>query len=244
MAFSSSSPQPLLTFVLLGLTAVTGVIDAASYIGLGHVFTANMTGNVALLGFAIASAQGLSVARSGTALGAFLVGAVLGGRMATGMSAGPRYRWTGVAFGTEAALFLAGMAVAIGHGSDVSGEPLRVYVIIVLTGLAMGIRNATVRKLGVPDLTTTVLTLTLAALAADSTLAGGTNAGSSRRIAAVVATIAGAAMGTWLLRGSLALPLAVCGAISGVCALAAYFGVAGRGETALPQGSTEAGQTA
>jgi uncharacterized membrane protein YoaK (UPF0700 family) len=240
MASSSSSPQPLLVFVLLGLTAVTGVIDATSYLGLGHVFTANMTGNVALLGFAIASAQGLSVARSGTALGAFLVGAVLGGRMAAGMSTGPRNRWTGVAFGTEAALLLAGMAVAIGHGSGVSGEPVRLYMIIVLTGLAMGIRNATVRRLGVPDLTTTVLTLTLAALAADSTLAGGTNAGSSRRIAAVAATIAGAAMGTWLLRDSLVLPLAICGAVSGVCAVAAYFGVAGRGETAAPEGPSEA----
>jgi uncharacterized membrane protein YoaK (UPF0700 family) len=239
MASSSSSPEPLLTFVLLGLTAVTGVIDATSYLGLGHVFTANMTGNVALLGFAIASAQGLSVARSGTALGAFLVGAVLGGRMAAGMSAGPRYRWTGLAFGTEAALLLAGMGVAIGHGSGVSGEPVRLYLIIVLTGLAMGIRNATVRRLGVPDLTTTVLTLTLAALAADSSLAGGTNAGSTRRIAAVAATIAGAAMGTWLLRDSLALPLAICGAISGVCAVAAYFGLAGGRETAPPEGPSE-----
>ncbi|HWW94978.1 MAG TPA: YoaK family protein [Vicinamibacteria bacterium] len=242
MTSTSSSPPPVLTFVLLGLTAVTGVIDATSYLGLGHVFTANMTGNVALLGFAIASAQGLSIARSGTALGAFLVGAVFGGRMATGMSAGPRFRWTGVAFGTEAALLFAGMAVAIGHGNSVSGEPVRLYVLIVLTGLAMGIRNATVRKLGVPDLTTTVLTLTLAALAADSTLAGGSNAGSWRRIASVAATIGGAAMGTWLLRGSLTLPLATCGAISGVCALAAYFGLAGRGETAPPTGAREADQ--
>lgn len=239
MASSPSSPQPLLTLVLLGLTVVTGVIDATSYLGLGHVFTANMTGNVALLGFALASAQGLSIARSGTALVAFLVGAVLGGRMVTGMSAGPRQRWTGVAFGAEAALLFAGMAVAIGHGSNFSGEPVRLYVIIVLTGLAMGIRNATVRKLGVPDLTTTVLTLTLAALAADSALAGGSNAGSSRRIASVAATIGGAAMGTWLLRDSLTLPLAICGAISGVCALAAYFGVADR-KTALPDGPTEA----
>jgi uncharacterized membrane protein YoaK (UPF0700 family) len=243
MTSTASSPQPLLTFVLLGLTAVTGVIDATSYLGLGHVFTANMTGNVALLGFAIASAQGLSVVRSGAALGAFLVGAVFGGRMATAMSGGPRYRWTGVAFGTEAALLFAGMAVAIGHGSSVSGEPVRLYLIIVLTGLAMGIRNATVRKLGVPDLTTTVLTLTLAALAADSTLAGGSNTGSSRRIASVAATIGGAALGTWLLRDSLMLPLAICGAISGVCAFAAYFGVAGRGETPLPEGPTEAEQT-
>jgi hypothetical protein len=32
--------------MLLTLTVVTGVVDAASYLSLGHVFVANMTGNV------------------------------------------------------------------------------------------------------------------------------------------------------------------------------------------------------
>ena len=48
------------------------------------------------------------------------------------------------------------------------------YALIVLLGLAIGPQNATARCLGVPDLTTTVLTLTLTGLAADSTLAAGT----------------------------------------------------------------------
>ena len=72
--------------VLLGLTAVTGLVDAVSYLALGHVFTANMTGNVVFLGFAVAGAPGLSVARSGTAVAAFFMGAVIGGRMAWEMS--------------------------------------------------------------------------------------------------------------------------------------------------------------
>jgi uncharacterized membrane protein YoaK (UPF0700 family) len=66
--------EGILPFVLLGLTATTGIVDAVSFLALGHVFTANMTGNVVFLGFAVAGAQGLSVARSGAALAAFLGG--------------------------------------------------------------------------------------------------------------------------------------------------------------------------
>ncbi len=217
MTASSPSPEPILAPLLLGLTVVTGLVDAVSYLALGHVFTANMTGNVVFLGFAAAGGNGLSAPRSGTAVVAFLLGAVIGGRMATGLSGGPRHRWTGVAFGAEAALLFAAMALAI--------EPTRVYAVIALTGLAMGIRNATARRLAVPDLTTTVLTLTMTGLAADSGLAGGSNRGWARRAASVVTMVAGAAAGGWLLKYSLALPLALCGTVSGVCAVAAYYGM-------------------
>ena len=212
--------------VLLGLTAVTGLVDAVSYLALGHVFTANMTGNVVFLGFAVVGAQGLSVARSATAVAAFFTGAVIGGRMATRMDSRRRDRWTGAAFGAEAALFLAAAAVVVGFGSGLSSEPRRLYVVIVLTGLAMGIRNATVRKLAVRDLTTTVLTLTLTGLAADSSLAGGSNPGWVRRAASVGAMSAGAAAGAWLLGYSLALVLALCAVVSAGCATAAFVGVA------------------
>ena len=212
--------------VLLGLTAVTGLVDAVSYLALGHVFTANMTGNVVFLGFAVVGAQGLSVARSATAVAAFFAGAVIGGRMATRMDSHRRDRWTGAAFGAEAALFLAAAAVVVGFGSGLSSEPTRLYIVIVLTGLAMGIRNATVRKLAVRDLTTTVLTLTLTGLAADSSLAGGSNPGWVRRAASVGAMSAGAAAGAWLLGYSLALVLALCAVVSAGCATAAFVGVA------------------
>src|SRR5207247_4388757 len=68
---------------LLGLTAVTGVVDAASFLGLGHIFTANMTGNIVFLGFAFGGGTGVSVARSLTALSAFACGGVCGGRTDT-----------------------------------------------------------------------------------------------------------------------------------------------------------------
>jgi len=67
-AMNALASDCLLPVLLLALTAVTGFVDAVSYLALGHVFTANMTGNVVFLGFAMAAAPGLSMARSGAAL--------------------------------------------------------------------------------------------------------------------------------------------------------------------------------
>jgi uncharacterized membrane protein YoaK (UPF0700 family) len=200
--------------VLLTLTLVTGVVDAVSFLGLGHIFTANMTGNVVFLGFAAAGAAGLSVARSGAALAAFAAGAILAGRMHA-------ERRASIAFAVEAALLGASAAIAAGSGDDLTRRGTVLYAVIILTGLAMGIRNATVRKLGVADLTTTVLTLGIAGLAADSTLAGGANPGWTRRSASVVTMFVGAALGAWLLRTSAAGALGIAATISAACALAA-----------------------
>ena len=214
----------VLPAVLLALTAVTGLVDAVSYIALGRVFTANMTGNVVFLGFAIAAVPGLSLGRSGAALGAFAAGALASGLLTARMGGGPRHRWASISFAIEAALLLAAAMMA-GAASDLSNDPARVYGLIALTGLAMGVRNGAVRKLGERDLTTTVLTMTITGLAADSSLARGSNPGWTRRAASVVLMFAGAAAGAWLLRKSVALPIAVAGVISGLCALGA--GLAG-----------------
>ena len=85
---------------------------------------------------------------------------------------------------------------------------------IALLALAMGVRNATVRRIGAADLTTTVLTMTLTGLAAESPLAGGKGEGSARRILAVVAMLTGAVAGALLLKTSLALPLAAAAGLA------------------------------
>jgi uncharacterized membrane protein YoaK (UPF0700 family) len=69
----SSERERALLPVLLGLTVVTGLVDAASVLGLGRVFTANMKGNIVFLGFAAAGAPGHSFARSSAAVGAWLL---------------------------------------------------------------------------------------------------------------------------------------------------------------------------
>jgi uncharacterized membrane protein YoaK (UPF0700 family) len=218
----SSASERALVPALLILTVSTGIVDAVSYLGLGHIFAANMTGNVVIMGFALAGAAGLSIARSTVALVAYLSGALLGGRFAKAMSSGPRHRSASSAFAAEAGLLLAAAAVAMGGLAVQPPHAARLYTVIVLMSLAMGIRNATVRSLGVPDLTTTVLTMTITGLAADSTLAGGTNPRWPRRVASIVAMIAGAALGVLLLRWSLAVPLVVCAFVAGACAVTAH----------------------
>src|SRR2546430_8631728 len=106
MTASSPSPEPILAPLLLGLTVVTGLVDAVSYLALGHVFTANMTGNVVFLGFAAAGGNGLSAPRSGTAVVAFLLGAVIGGGNGAGPRGGPPPpRGGGALWGEAGALF-------------------------------------------------------------------------------------------------------------------------------------------
>lgn len=227
---ASSPPDRVLLFALLGLTGVTGLVDAVSYLALGHVFTANMTGNVVFLGFALAGAPGLSVPRCSSALGGFFVGGLLGGGLATRMTSSPRNRWAATAFAAEAGLLLAAVAASRGYPVAYPDDSPQRYAVIILTAVAMGLRNATVRGLGVPDLTTTVLTLTITGLAADSALAGGSNPRWPRRIASVLTMAAGAAGGVLLLRLSLALPLAVCAVVASGCAIS--VGHWGRGNPA------------
>ena len=131
---------------------------------------------------------------------------------------------TGLVDTVSEALLLVGVAIA-SIGFDIgSAPPSRLYTVIVLTALAMGLRNATVRRLAVPDLTTTVLTQTLTDVAADSSVAGGDNPRTGRRVASVALIFAGAAVGTLLLRRGLALPLIV-GAVGVLVATVAYADV-------------------
>ncbi|MFF7188919.1 YoaK family protein [Streptomyces sp. NPDC008222] len=184
--------EPLLP-ALMTVTAVSGLIDAISYLGLGHVFTANMTGNVVIIGFAAAGVPGFSVVGSLVSLAAFLLGALVAGRLETVMRRRTAPHWLRLILILETALLATATAVAFAasHAAD---------VLIALIALAMGLRNGTVRKLAVPDVTTTVLTLTLTGLASDSTLAGGTNPRAGRRLASVSGMLAGAFAGALLVR--------------------------------------------
>ncbi|MEV6112604.1 YoaK family protein [Streptomyces sp. NPDC052109] len=196
-------------------TAVSGLIDAISYLGLGHVFTANMTGNVVIIGFAAGGAPGFSVLGSLVSLAAFLVGAALAGRLESAMRHHPSPRRLRVTLVLE--IVLLATATAVAFGSDHA-----FYVLIALIALAMGLRNGTVRKLSVPDVTTTVLTLTLTGLASDSALAGGTNPRAARRLASVLAMLAGALGGALLVRHTgLGWPLlaGTCGAVAAALAV-------------------------
>src|SRR4029077_366323 len=98
---SSPTTDKVLPYALLGMTAVTGLVDAVSFLSLGRVFTANMTGNVVILAFATARVPGLSIVRSLTALSAFLVGAILGGRVMARARADSQIQFAAQAFALE-----------------------------------------------------------------------------------------------------------------------------------------------
>jgi hypothetical protein len=129
------------------------------------------------------------------------------------------HRWADRAFLLEALLLGVAAVTAAGSSGAVS-NPLQLYAIIAITGVAMGLRNAIVRKLAVPDMTTTVLTLTITGLAADSGLAGGENPRWQRRGGAILAMTFGAFAGARMLAHSISLPLAVAFGITAVCAAA------------------------
>jgi len=115
-AGSRHGPLPPL---LLVLTVVTGVVDAASILRLGRVFVANMTGNVVFTGFALARAPGFSLSASLAALAGFLVGALGGGSLTSrpGKDRGLLLRAGAAAAGAVGGALLvlhAGTAAALG----------------------------------------------------------------------------------------------------------------------------------
>src|ERR1700721_2431470 len=104
---SNPTTEKVIPYALLGMTAVTGLVDAVSYPSLGRVFTANMTGNIVLLAFATVHVPGLSIARSLTALLAFLAGAILRGRGMARAGADSQTPFAAQAFLLEVAFLFA-----------------------------------------------------------------------------------------------------------------------------------------
>lgn len=223
MTIAKPSAPPL-HWLLLLLSVTTGLVDAISVLGLGKVFTANMTGNVVFLGFAAVGTPGFRLAPYLVAIIAFLGGALVAGRTGKAHAGRPLRRWLMVSALVEAVLLWIAALVAIDFDIASQTPNTSLFAIIILTGVAMGFRNATIRQLKVPDLTTTVLTLTLTGIAADSSLAGGTNPNWFRRVAAVAAIFLGAAIGALLvMQTGLTVPLVLAGILvligTAACAL-------------------------
>ena len=98
--------------MLVAMTLVTGLVDAFSYLVLGHVFVANMTGNVVFLGFALAGAPGFSIGASAAALASFSVGALAGGRVASAYGTRPQGQLLNTSNAIQAALLAVSVALA------------------------------------------------------------------------------------------------------------------------------------
>jgi uncharacterized membrane protein YoaK (UPF0700 family) len=185
-----------LASLMLALTFVAGVVDAASYLKLGHVFVANMTGNVVFLGFALAGAGGLSVATSLVAIASFLLGA-LGGGWLGARKAEHRGRLLRASSAAQAGFILIALLGAVSV-SEPLDSAVR-YALVVPLALAMGVHNAAAQRLAIPELTTTVLTKTLTGIASEAGLVGGPGSQFGRRSVSVAAMLLGALAGALLV---------------------------------------------
>lgn len=187
-------PHGPLPPLLLVLTVVTGLVDAFSYLALGHVLVANMTGNVVFSGFALAGASGFVWWALLLAVAAFVVGAWTGGQLRRRLGAHRGRHLFGTAV-LELAVVAAAWVVCVAQALPYRDGTLA--ALIVLLGVGMGLQNATARAFAVPDLTTTVLTLTITGLAADATSGDGSRLG--RRLVPIAAMFLGALTGAALV---------------------------------------------
>ena len=239
VAHPKHGPLPAM---LIALTVSTGMVDAVSILALGRVFVANMTGNVAFAAFALVGAPGFSLSASLFALAGFLIGAYAGGVL---MARAGTDRATLLRAGAVAELLLAGASLVIAalsgdpgasHGilslDEVIFRPAVTSAVAALLAVTMGIQSAVARKLAVPDLTTTVLTMTLTGLGAEirAVIRGiqapgpahrGARAALGRRLMAVATIAAGGAVGAVLV-------LQVS-PLSGLCLVTALLAVAATG---------------
>jgi uncharacterized membrane protein YoaK (UPF0700 family) len=219
--------------LLLLLTVVAGAVDAVSFLSLGHVFVVNMTGNIVFLGFAAAGVTEISLTATLIALGAFLCGSVAGGRLAL--------RYTEVRLLTVATVVKIGLIAAALIVVIVSHAPLDAPhrgVVIALLAFAMGVQNASARRIGFADLTTTVLTMTLTAIAADSTLAGGTNPRWNWRALSIGSMLVGAfGGGLCVLHAGIAVALVLVLVLLVVTGLLGRFAFRAPTEAAVASGS-------
>lgn len=210
MAIASPVSDKLTTVALLLLTFATGLIDAVSVLVLGHVFVANMTGNVIFLGFWFAPHSGVDMTAAVVAFAGFVAGAVLGGRFARHLDYETRL-WLTAALGTEV-LALLTMSILAGAGVLDYHDNTK---LVLIAGLALvfGSQNAAARQFGVQELSTTVLTSTIVALGVESRLAGGTGEREKLRYTVILTMFGGAMVGATMTRFVVAPVIALAGLV-------------------------------
>jgi uncharacterized membrane protein YoaK (UPF0700 family) len=206
---------------LLLLTFATGLVDAVSVLVLGHVFVANMTGNVIFLGFWFVPHSGVDMTAAVVAFASFVAGTVLGGRLARDLHDHVR-RWLTVALCVEVVVLVA-LWILAGTGVLDYRDNTKLFLIAGLA-ITFGSQNATARQFGIQELSTTVLTSTIVGIGFDSRLAGGTGHREKLRYSVVVTMCAGAVVGATMTRFTVAPVIGLAAAIVAVAAAIFRFG--------------------
>jgi uncharacterized membrane protein YoaK (UPF0700 family) len=206
---------------LLLLTFATGIVDAISVLVLGHVFVANMTGNIIFLGFWFVPNAGVDLTAAVIAFAGFLTGTVMGGRLARHLGGHTR-RWLTTSLGIEIVVLVA-LSILTGTGM-LSYHTNTKLLLIVWLAITFGIQNATARQFGIQELSTTVLTSTIVGIGVDSRLAGGTGNREKLRYGVVFTMCGGAIVGATMSRFVVAPVFALAAAVAAVSLLIFRYG--------------------
>jgi uncharacterized membrane protein YoaK (UPF0700 family) len=184
--------------LLNALTVSSGAIDAISFLALGKVFTAFMTGNIAFLGLWVSGNSSPDVISILTSMLAFAFGVFVSTRIVkstkdSGLWSNRITTALSVSLIVQAAFLVIWFAVSGGP----SGET--VHYLIGFWAFAMGIQSAAVRTLHVDGVFTTAATATFIFLAGDLTKWSATVAERRRLTGVLISLFVGATAGGLLL---------------------------------------------
>lgn len=210
MAVTSPVSERWTVAALLLLTFATGLADSISILALGHVFVANMTGNVIFLGFWLAPSTTVDLNAVAVALPTFICTTVVSGRLSRHFGVRTR-TWITTVLATEITL-LATLAVVAGAGL-LRYQGNSKLIMIGILAVTFGLQHSSARQFGIQELSTTVLTSTIVSLGLDSRLAGGTGERHRLRIGVVATMCAGAFLGATMSRYVIAPVFAVAAAV-------------------------------
>ena len=214
---------------MLLLTFATGLADSISILALGHVFVANMTGNVIFLGFWLAPSTTIDLTAVAVALPTFICTTILSGRLARHFGIRTR-TWITTVLATEIVLLVA-LAILAGTGMLLYQGNSKLVMIGILA-MTFGLQHSSARQFGIQELSTTVLTSTIVSLGLDSRLAGGTGERHRLRIGVVATMCAGAFFGATMSRYVIAPVFVVTAAVIAASLLIFRLGPAATKTTA------------
>lgn len=221
MAVTSPVSERWTVAALLLLTFATGLADSISILALGHVFVANMTGNVIFLGFWLAPKTTIDLTAVAVALPTFICTTIVSGRLSRHFGLRTR-AWITTVLTTEIVLLMA-LSVLAGTGV-LRYQANSKLIMIGLLAVTFGLQHSSARQFGIQELSTTVLTSTIVSFGLDSRLAGGTGERQRLRIGVVATMCAGAFFGATMSRYVIAPVFVVTAAVIATSLLIFRFG--------------------
>ncbi|MGN6336180.1 YoaK family protein [Mycobacterium sp.] len=221
MAVTSPVSERWTVAALLLLTFATGLADSISILALGHVFVANMTGNVIFLGFWLAPRTTIDLTAVAVALPTFICTTIVSGRLSRHFGLRTR-AWITTVLTTEIVLLMA-LSVLAGTGV-LRYQANSKLIMIGLLAVTFGLQHSSARQFGIQELSTTVLTSTIVSFGLDSRLAGGTGERQRLRIGVVATMCAGAFFGATMSRYVIAPVFVVTAAVIATSLLIFRFG--------------------